>query len=112
MGAITASWIARVLDFSTFNPTTTLYGCIYHYIGGLSTLHGIIPVFSYIYMTQTSFLSQNCVKVSVPASFADYATPTIILHEVHPNIRTFFSLRDWTSTASAPNDSCMGAHEE
>lgn len=113
MGSVTASCVWQDPQSFTFNPTYTLHGRTYHYVGALSPPSSLYPAFLSAHIPETNFLSQTEQReLSMPQLCSQLVMElTAMLHDVSPYVQTSALLQEWATTEEAPDNFCMIVHE-
>lgn len=105
MGSVEAVWGSRGPSASTFNPTMTVQGPIYHYLEAMVSLSNLRPSFLSVYVHNTDFVTQSDLRAAhVPnLHSASLQQPAPTVHERNHYVLSFLVLRDWATPVNAPN---------
>ncbi|CDF40520.1 ATP dependant DNA helicase [Chondrus crispus] len=104
MASVVAKWVARGPGASNFNPTMTMQGRIYHYMGPLLPSTCRDPAFLSVYIHDTDYAEQSQIRAGRVRELDEgiLTQLTAMLHHVNPYVQTFQSLREWASNDNSP----------
>ena len=114
MGSVTAKWVNRGPGTSAFNPTITMHGRIYHYLGAMMPPVGRGPSFLSVYIHDTDYTEQTQHRMNAACRLDANLMQelTAILHDVNPYVHTFRSLREWATGDQTPEQYRMVIHAD
>lgn len=117
MASVVAKWVSRGPGPSTFNPTITMQGRMYHYIGALLPSQGRSPAFASVYIHDTDYATQSRTRLNAAPQLDEALLAELaeMLHGRNPYVQTFLSMREWATSddgANAPAPYQMVIHAD
>ena len=114
MASVTANWVARGPGSSNFNPTMTVQGRVYHWIGALVPPQHLQPSFLSVYIHDTDFSNQAGIRRGANPRLNEGLLTRLAatLSQHNPYVQTFESLREWATGDEAPTQYKMVIHAD
>ncbi|CDF38180.1 ATP dependant DNA helicase PIF1 [Chondrus crispus] len=102
--------VSRGPGSSNFNPTMTMQGEIYHYMGPMMPSEGRVPSYGPVYIHDTDYATQTRTRLgnSTRLEEALMTQLTHMLHECNPYVQTFLCMREW---AQSPHNNTPAAYQ-
>ncbi|CDF40018.1 unnamed protein product [Chondrus crispus] len=100
MASVVAKWVNRGPGPSNFNPTMTMQGEMYHYMGPMMPSEGRVPSYASVYIHDTDYATQTSTRLgnSTRLEEALIMQLTHMLHECNPYVQTVLSMREWAQS--------------
>ncbi|CDF39089.1 ATP dependant DNA helicase [Chondrus crispus] len=97
MASVVAKWENRRPGPSNFNPTMTMQGGMYHYMGPMMPSEGRRPCFASVYSHDTDYATQTRTGLGTSRRLEEALMTqlTHMLHECNPYVQTFLCMREW-----------------
>ncbi|CDF39898.1 ATP dependant DNA helicase PIF1 [Chondrus crispus] len=110
MASVVAKWVNRGPGPSNFNPTMTMQGETYHYMGPMMPSEERVPSYASIYIHDTAYATQTRTRLgnSTRLEEALMTQLTHMLHECNPYVQTFLCMREW---AQSPHNNTPVAYQ-
>ncbi|CDF36188.1 ATP dependant DNA helicase PIF1 [Chondrus crispus] len=110
MASVVAKWVNRGPGSSNFNPTMTMQGEMYHYMGPMMPSEGRVPSYASVYIHDTAYATQMRTRLgnSTRLEEALMTQLTHMLHECNPYVQTFLCMREW---AQSPHNNTPVAYQ-
>ncbi|CDF39624.1 Helicase-like protein [Chondrus crispus] len=101
MASVVAKWVNRGPGTSNFNPTMTMQGEMYHYMGPMMPSEGRAPSFASVYIHDTDYGTQTRTRLGGASTRLEdtlLMQLTHMLHECNPYVQTVLSMREWAQS--------------
>ena len=101
MASVVAKWVKRGPGASNFNPTMTIQGEMYHYMGPMMPAEGRAPSYASVYIHDTDYATQTRTRLGSSRQLEEALMTqlTHMLHECNPYVHTFLCMREWAQPA-------------
>ncbi|CDF40970.1 ATP dependant DNA helicase PIF1 [Chondrus crispus] len=110
MASVVAKWVNRGPGPSNFNPTMTMQGGMYHYMGPMMPSEGRAPSYASVYIHDTDYATQTRTRLGTSRQLEEALMTqlTHMLHECNPYVQTFLCMREW---AQSPHNNCPATYQ-
>ncbi|CDF38639.1 unnamed protein product [Chondrus crispus] len=110
MASVVAKWVNRGPGPSNFNPTMTMQGGMYHYMGPMMPSEGRAPSYASVYIHDTDYATQTRTRLGTSRQLEEALMTqlTHMLHECNPYVQTFLCMREW---AQSPQNNCPATYQ-
>ncbi|CDF32173.1 unnamed protein product [Chondrus crispus] len=110
MASVVAKWVNRGPGPSNFNPTMTMQGGMYHYMGPMMPSEGRAPSYASVYIHDTDYATQTHTRLGTSRQLEEALMTqlTHMLHECNPYVQTFLCMREW---AQSPQNNCPATYQ-
>ncbi|CDF33589.1 Putativ ATP dependant DNA helicase [Chondrus crispus] len=101
MASVVAKWVNRGPGTFNFNPTMTMQGEMYHYMGPMMLSEGRAPSFASVYIHDTDYGTQTRTRLGGASTRLEdtlLMQLTHMLHECNPYVQTVLSMREWAQS--------------
>ncbi|CDF36294.1 unnamed protein product [Chondrus crispus] len=100
MASVVAKWVNRGPGPSNFNPTMTMQGGMYHYMGPMMPSEGRAPSYASVYIHDTDYATQTRTRLGTSRQLEEALMMqlTHMLHECNPYVQTFLCMREWAQS--------------
>lgn len=110
MACVKADRLSRGPKSSSFNPTRTVHGRVYHYPGALNPFRNLQFAFFFsTFTTGTTLLKIATAEPKAKSQIRNSLT-TYMIHDSSIYLQSFVTLKDWTTPVYAPNVYQMTIH--
>ena len=101
MASVVAKWVNRGPGPSNFNPTMTMQGGMYHYMGPMMPAKGRAPSYVSVYIHDTDYVTQTRTRLGSSRRLEEALMTqlTHMLHECNPYVQKFLCMREWAQSA-------------
>ncbi|CDF41005.1 unnamed protein product, partial [Chondrus crispus] len=110
MASVVTEWVNRGPGPSNFNPTMTMQGGMYHYMGPMMPSEGRAPSYASVYIHDTEYATQTRTRLGTSRQLEEALMTqlTHMLHECNPYVQTFLCMREW---AQSPHNNCPATYQ-
>ncbi|CDF40386.1 ATP dependant DNA helicase [Chondrus crispus] len=111
MASVVAKWVNKGPGTSNFNPTMTMQGEMYHYMGPMMPSEGRAPSFASVYIHDTDYGTQTRTRLGGASTRLEdtlLMQLTHMLHECNPYVQSVLSMREW---AQSPQPNTLAPYQ-
>ncbi|CDF35745.1 ATP dependant DNA Helicase Pif1 [Chondrus crispus] len=110
MASVVAKWVNRGPGTSNFNPTMTMQGDMYHYMGPMMPSEGRAPSYASVYIHDSDYATHTRTTLGNSRRLEEALMTqlTHMLHECNPYVQTFLCMREW---AQSPHNNTPAAYQ-